>query len=340
MRYLHVQVTTRMRFKSIFFLLSVATLAILPSCHKKDDDTDSTPYLEGSISFSIPSYVKVGEELTIAPKGGVNPKTGNIGYYWYSSWNAKRDTVKTETGSWSGSFNLTVPLATGSYTVTVGAFATDFYGLSTVKNITVVDPALEGSLKGAGYQASSSIVDPRDENVYYVAQVGDKLWMRNNLYYSGTGVSFEHSSAMDPIVGRLYSWNEAVKACPDGWRLPTDEEFASLTGTSGDILSSVAGSMMADATFNGKKLWTFWPDVKITNTTSFSAIPVGYAVDQEGSVKFVGINQYASFWTSDADDDTALYRYIYVSKNDIFSGRGDKEFFRASVRCVKENKAE
>ena len=106
------------------------------------------------------------------------------------------------------------------------------------------------------------------------------------------------------------------------------------------ILASVAGSMMADATFNGKKMWTFWPDVKITNTTNFSAIPVGYALDQEGSVKFVGINQYASFWTSDADDDTALYRYIYVSKNDIFSGRGDKEYFRASVRCVKENKAE
>lgn len=329
-----------MRFKSIFFLLSAVTLAILPSCHKKNDDTDSTPYLEGSVSFSIPSYVKVGEELTITPKGGENPTTGNVGYYWLSSWNTKRDTVKTETGSWSGSFNLTVPLATGSYTVTVGAFATDFYGLSTVKNFTVVDPALEGSLKGAGYQASSSMIDSRDSGVYYLVSVGEKLWMRNNLYYSGSGVSYENSAAMDPIFGRLYKWDEAMKACPDGWRLPTNEEFAAMTGGEGDVLSDVAGSVMADVTFNDSKMWTFWPEVKITNATKFSAIPVGYAVDQEGYVKYMGNNQYASFWTSEADGDTATYRYIYVSKNDIFRGRGDKESFRASVRCVKDDKKE
>ena len=321
-----------MRFKSIFFLLSVATLAILSSCHKKDDDTDSTPYLEGSVSFSIPSYVKVGEELTITPKGGVNPTTGNVGYYWLSSWNTTRDTVKTETGTEDGTFSLTVPLATGSYTVTVGAFATGYYGLSTVKNFTVVDPALEGSIKGAGYQASSSMVDPRDASVYYLTTAEDKVWMRNNLYYSGSGVSYENSAAMDPIFGRLYNWNEAVNACPDGWRLPTDEEFATLT--------DVAGSMMVDATFNDNKMWTFWPDVKINNSTEFSAIPVGYAVDQEGTVKYIGVNQYASFWTSDSQDGTATYRYIYVSKNDIFSGRGDKESFRASVRCVKDDNKE
>ena len=94
------------------------------------------------------------------------------------------------------------------------------------------------------------------------------------------------------------------------------------------------------STFNDNKMWTFWPDVKINNSTKFSAIPVGYAIDQEGIVKYIGVNQYASFWTSDSQDGTATYRYIYVSKNDVFSGRGDKESFRASVRCVKDDNKE
>ena len=329
-----------MRFKSILILLSAASLAILPSCHKKNEDTESNPFLEGSVKFSIPSYMKVGEQVTVTPKGAVNPSTGKVGYYWLSSWDTKRDTVKTEDSTSDATFTLTAPLATGSYSVTVGAFATDYFGISASKQTTVVDPSLEGSLKGAGYEAFSSMVDPRDAGVYYLTTAEGKVWMRNNLYYSGSGVSYENSAAMDPIFGRLYNWNEAVNACPDGWRLPTDEEFAAMAGAQGDILSSVAGSMMVDATFNDNKMWTFWPDVKINNSTKFSAIPVGYAIDQEGIVKYIGVNQYASFWTSDSQDGTATYRYIYVSKNDVFSGRGDKESFRASVRCVKDDNKE
>ncbi|MBR1927158.1 MAG: hypothetical protein IJ840_05355 [Bacteroidales bacterium] len=327
-----------MRYKSILLLLSAAALAILPSCHKKNEDTESDPYLEGTVSFSIPSFVKVGDELTVTPKGAVNPTTGNVGYYWFSSWNTARDTVKTENGSGDGSWTLTLPLATGTYTVTVGAFATDYINITTYKQFTVVDPSLEGSLKGMGYDSGSSMVDPRDNGVYYLTTAGDKVWMRNNLYYSGSGVSYEHSEAMDPIVGRLYNWNEAISACPEGWRLPTDEEFAAMTGASGDVLSGVAGSIMADGSFNGDKLWTFWPDVKITNTTKFSAVPIGYAIDQEGNMKYMGSGEYAAFWTADeSGEESAKYRYIYVSKSDIFAGHGEKDSFRASVRCVKDS---
>ena len=318
--------------------MSAASLAILPSCHKKDEDSETDPFLNGTVSFSIPSFVKVGEQLTVTPKGAVNP-TGNVGYYWSSTWNSTRDTVKTESGSGDGTWTMTVPLATGVYTVTVGAFAENYSSISSYKKFTVVDPSLEGSLKGAGYETGSSLVDSRDNGVYYLTTAGDKVWMQNNLYYSGSGVSYENSVAMDPIVGRFYTWNEAVTACPEGWRLPTDKEFSAMTGstTTGETLSNVAGSLMVNATFNGQKLWTFWPDVKITNSAKFSAIPIGYAVDQEGYMKYMGSSQYATFWTSDNSDDSAIYRYIYVAKNDIYLGYGDKESFRASVRCVKDD---
>ena len=45
---------------------------------------------------------------------------------------------------------------------------------------------------------------------------------------------------------------------------------------------------------------------------------------------------YAAFWVSDPDSDFGHYRYIFVKQNDVQFGSGDKESFRASVRCVKD----
>ena len=93
---------------------------------------------------------------------------------------------------------------------------------------------------------------------------------------------------------------------------------------------------MADAVFLGGKMWTFWPEVKITNKAKFSAIPIGYAVDQEVSQKFSGLNSYAAFWTADQTGNTGIYRYFYVDKPNVYVATGDKKSFRAPVRCIKD----
>ena len=93
---------------------------------------------------------------------------------------------------------------------------------------------------------------------------------------------------------------------------------------------------MANVYFNWIKMWAFWPNVNITNQSRFAAVPVGYAIDQQTNLKFAGTNSYAVFWTSDNDGDNALYRYIYVDKNNVFCSKGDKTSFMASVRCVKD----
>ena len=248
--------------------------------------------------------------------------------------------MKTETGPGDGSWTVSAPVAIGTYSITAGAFAEDYYGSTCEKSFTVVDASLNGTITGAGYQSDSvKLVDPRDGGVYYLATSGGNVWMQNNLYYSGSGVSYENSPAMDQVVGRLYSWNEAMTACPEGWHLPSDADFAALAEANvgkGETFTDAAGPLMADAHFNGFKMWTFWPDVKITNKAKFSAMPIGYAIDQEGVRKYVGTNEYATFWTSDENGENGLYRYIFVSKNDIFCSNGDKGSFLASVRCVKD----
>lgn len=332
--------TKRMKLKNVLIIFSTVAITLLQGCHKKGDDTAISPTLDGTMAFDMPLFVLPGEEFTLTPRGASHPKGGGIGYYWFSSWHTVRDTVKTETGPGDGSWTVSVPQSTGTYTITSFAYASEYTSISTFRSFTVVDPSLDGSLKGAGYQSDSvKFVDHRDGGVYYLATAGGNVWMQNNLYYSGAGVSYEDSKAMDPIAGRFYNWNEATKVCPEGWRLPTDADFAALCDDpegAGMILVGAAGSMMADVYFNGSKMWTFWPDVKITNATKFSAVPMGYGIDQEGNHKFVGTNEYAVFWTSSQEGDTGIYRYIYVDKKDVFPAAGDKDSFLASVRCVKE----
>ena len=96
--------------------------------------------------------------------------------------------------------------------------------------------------------------------------------------------------------------------------------------------------MMVNAKFIGNRMWTFWPEVDITNKSGFCALPVGYAVERgaEDNQRFQGMNNYAVFWTSDSDGDYGLYRYIYVQQNDVMLAKGDKTSFRASVRCIKD----
>ena len=333
-----------MNFKSILIITAAAAMLTLPSCHKKDDDETSYPYLDGTLSFSIPTYVLKGVTFTLTPKGVSNP-TGNVGYSWYASWKAKKDTTKKENATGDGSWTIAVPDSIGMFLVTGTAFAENYSPLSSSKTIYVVDPTVDATVTGAGYQVdSASFKDPRDGGVYYLTKAGDQVWMQNNLYYTESGVSFDYSPAIDPIFGRLYTWEEAMKACPDGWHLPSDAEFGKLAGyavggsafPAGETFTAAAGPLMANAFFIGDKMWTYWPQVPITNKTKFSALPVGYGIDQIDSQKYMGLKSYSVFWTSGESEGKGVYRYIYVDKNDIFAASGDEKSFRATVRCVKD----
>ncbi len=339
-----------MKIKNIILTGLSAALIALPSCKKNSESSSTKEYLNGSLTFSMPTYVLKGEEYSLTPSGVTNPGTGsaeNVGFYWTTSWDSAKDTTKTEADTkGDGTYRFTTPSKVGTFSVGCVAFATDYYTTSNSASFSVVDPALDSTITGAYTRLDQTVTDERDGGSYYTTTFNGKTWMKNNLYYSGTGVSYEESEAMDAIFGRLYTWTEAVSACPDGWHLPSDAEFTSMANalapkgtafTAGENFRGVAGGLMADAKFLGTRMWEYWPQVKITNETGFSALPVGYSIDSGNSSKFTGVNSYAAFWTADqVNGDMAFYRYIYVEQNDILIGRGDRNSFRASVRCVKD----
>ena len=75
----------KMKFRNAIILFASLVLTILPSCHKKDDETITYNYLTGTPSFEMPIFVDKGESFTLTPKGITNP-TGDVGYYWTASW--------------------------------------------------------------------------------------------------------------------------------------------------------------------------------------------------------------------------------------------------------------
>lgn len=333
-----------------------AVLLIVPlcivSCKDKEENEELKASMLGSINIVYPDYVAPGTAKTFKiDTMSTLHRTDDvkIGYYVTNPTTGDRDTIIFDGGIANpsfpdGKYTFSAPSELGSYSLSITGYSAEYYTKTATAKFVVVSPALDGtgSLTGVEFGSSGpTFTDPRDLCTYHVTKVGDTEWMRQNLAWKGLGTSFKGCSAMDPIFGRYYTWEEAGSACPEGWRLPSDEDWAELASAycddaAGHVdIPGVAGMLMANASFNGEKMWEYWPAVKITDESRLSALPVGYAEVAGGDFKFSGLNDYFLCWTSDVEEGLGVYRYIYVSQNTLFKGLGEKTGMAAPVRCVR-----
>lgn len=323
--------------------MAFAAVSIL-SCKDKEDDSSSKEYLKGTLTFDFPSYVKTGDVIHVVPTGvykGDNKADSLICYSWKNPITGITDTLRLESdpAGKSKEFDFVISKDTlDNFTITVSAWADGYYAKTATATFTTVNQTLgTGSLKGYDFLASvNTFTDARDGRQYYYNTVAGKDWMIQNLAWEGAGIAYDGVEVMSPIYGRYYTWAEATTACPAGWHLPSSAEFKALAEAGGSTEDMAAGSLMVDASFNGTKMWEFWPDVKITNTSRFSAIPVGYASIENETPEFKGMNKYAMFWASDSvSSEMAVVRYLYVDKTVLFGGEFGKNSLRTSVRCTR-----
>ena len=210
---------------------------------------------------------------------------------------------------------------TGSYTISCYAYdvSGDQYSSSISTSFTAINPvtALTG-LKG--------VVQPGSK--YIEVNTGGLTWTAQNLFETPAGLPYEGCEVLNSVFGRYYTYEEALTACPAGWRLPTATEF--------DALGTDAQALMADATFLDNQVWPYCKEVVITNTLGFNAIPAGYIDRTYVGNTNSGEKEYAMFWTADAkDDDLAYYRYIFCKNPVVQKGEGSRVSLALSVRCVK-----
>jgi len=306
-------------------ILVAAVLVMLPLSCKKDETTETKPSLSGLTISSAPAYVSKGQEITMTidasrlTKSDKSKETGAIGIYWKVNDGDQITVTEDMTGKSIYDVKFT-PEELGTYSVSCCAYTLDnsFYSAVASTSFKAIDPA--ASLTG-----DLPVKAPGEKYAQFTA--GGLTWMAENLHETSAGLSYNDCPVMDTIFGRYYTQEEALSACPSGWRLPTAAEF--------DALGSDSAALMTDASFLDSEIWTYNNVVKITNSVGFYALAVGY-VDKTIIEQFVtGEHEYAAFWTSDKDGDLACYRYLFVTNPVVQKGLGSPKSLALSVRCVK-----
>ena len=208
-----------------------------------------------------------------------------------------------------------------------------------------------------------------DGNVYETVQIGDQLWMKENLkvthYNNGDEIQYVQSESSEPNVwenlstgaygyynddlshqetyGNLYNWYavETGNLAPEGWHVPTDDEIKQLEMYLGMSQEEADGTGHR-GTNEGSKLAgmaDLWNDGNLVNnpefgTSGFNLLPGGYRISYGGYYDSMGLVGY--FWSSTENSSNyAWNRVLYYYSSDIDRYDYDKKF-GFSVRCVRD----
>jgi len=205
-----------------------------------------------------------------------------------------------------------------------------------------------------------------DGNVYQTIKIGDQEWMAENLkvthYRNGDAIpnvtdatewsklttgaycEYDNNSANVDTYGRLYNWyavNDSRNIAPEGWHVPTDEEWKELEMTLG-MSQSEADDSGWRGSDQGSQLAgnaDLWSDGVLENNTAFgssgfAALPGGYRYGYGGGFDDMGYD--ALFWSSsefigvNALDRKLRYGNAYVCRG------ADLMQYGFSVRLVRD----
>ena len=207
-----------------------------------------------------------------------------------------------------------------------------------------------------------TIIDSRDGKVYRTVEIGDQIWMAENLNYAdsaktpslkGKSWCYNNEPKNCDVAGRLYTWAAAIDSvklvtdadnpqdcgydkkctlpakaqgiCPPNWHLPDTTEWNTL-------FTTVGGSSTAGKVLKSQSGW--YSNGNGTDAFGFSALPAGgwfgsgYYFDDEGDIAF--------FWSSTEYVSTVAYS-MYLGYN---NGAAYLDNFNKglgfSVRCLKD----
>lgn len=157
--------------------------------------------------------------------------------------------------------------------------------------------------------------DGRDGQPYEAIAVSGKIWMSRNLNFSIDG---SYCYGDDPghcdKYGRLYTWEQAKKACPRGWHLASDDEWSAL-------IESFGGERKA------------YKRLLEGGDSGFSAQLGGVRTAQG---QYANAGRTGNYWTSTQTvEKTAWKREFFAESAEI--ARFDRELDRSfSCRCVRD----
>jgi uncharacterized protein (TIGR02145 family) len=209
-------------------------------------------------------------------------------------------------------------------------------------------------------------------NVYRTVKIGTQWWMAENLkvtHYNDnsvinnigfSGTSDSTNWVKDTVgayclrfnnindAGLLYNWyalNNTKKIAPEGWRVPSDEDWKELErylGMSQEEAEKTSwrgtseGEKLKKENSNATTIWKIYNDLWATNESGFSAQPGSCRLFDGRSNKDASpVNGETGFWwSSTRRGNEGWYRYLDYKNTNVFRYYGPKTY-GFSIRCIK-----
>ena len=171
--------------------------------------------------------------------------------------------------------------------------------------------------------------DVRDGKEYHYVRIGDMEWTIDNAkydtgddntrsIYSTQQTIGDQNSINDSLTvskyGYLYSYEGAKQAAPDGWRLPSDEDWKNL--------EIALGMSKSDADADG---WRGSYQATLMHQQDGTQLNLKYGGFMDGNSttfasKFYYIEAFGYYWTDtfDKSTSTAYYRKIVYNSGKVY----------------------
>jgi uncharacterized protein (TIGR02145 family) len=288
-------------------------------------------------------------DSTSATSGGNITDNGGFsvtgrGVCWSTSENPSINDNHTSDGNGTGSFISEITGLTEGTLYYVRAYATNGAGTAYGDEISFY----------AGF--NGTFKDERDNQTYEWVRIGDQIWMGENLNYDqnsyGNDWCYDNNSSNCDTYGRLYDWYAVMQGenssnsnpsgvqgvCPNGWHVPSDEEWKELEIYLGMNWAEADNSEWR-GTNEGSKLagnadlWNSGDLISNSEfgSSGFTALPGGV----RGNNGFDHDGYYGYYWSSYLYDGP-WYRYISFVYTNVYRGTSHKEY-GYSVRCVRDD---
>jgi len=339
------------------YVFLIGWLFVSSSCIEEVDDK-RTPVLTTTSVIDVYQTTAIVSSYVVP--NGSSPVNFH-GVCWSTNENPVIEDNKTAGSKKAGSYFID-ETTDGKET---GSFLCELTGLTP--GTTYYVRACATNTNGAGYGNTlkfktfdrdgivNSFTDSRDGNVYQTITIGRQVWMTENLrylpevvgpdigsesipcyyvlrYYGDNVLEAKSSTYYNPY-GVLYNWPAAMASCPDGWHLPSLNEWLELVNHLGGYL--VAGDKLKES---GTEHWRE-PNTGATNESGFNGLPGDFRHFGSGG-RFstdIGFGLGVGLWWSSTDNNNTDSYHLLLHHN--FSNTWLEYRNKAdglSIRCVKD----